>query len=156
MKLFLFYSCIYRFEAKKGERVKINIQNLDTGTRPCKSLYHQDINKVLCHGNLTAYVRIFEYPLTNAPPLPRDCLCSGGDGITPFSFVSAGHIVEVHFEVLNMNAMDDFRSFRFEGSWEFVRQTVCTRSQQLKGPSGEIHFSSPSRTTEEVGFLFFL
>ncbi|KAK6625096.1 hypothetical protein RUM43_005387 [Polyplax serrata] len=143
-------SCIYRFEGKKGERVKINIQNIDIGMRPCKSLYHQDINRVLCHGNRSAYVRIVEYPQSNSLPLPRDCLCSGGDGITPFSFISTGNIVEVHFEVFNMNALDDFRSFRFEGSWEFVRQAFCTRSQQLKGPSGEINFISPSRTPEEI------
>lgn len=130
--------------------MKINIQNLETGSRPCKSLYHQDINKVLCHGNLSAYVRIFEFPFLKRIPLPRDCLCSDGEGVTPFSFTSTGHVVEVHFEVFNMNAMDDFRSFHFEGSWEFVRQTVCTRSQKLKGPSGEIQFNSLSRNSEDV------
>ncbi|KAL0272396.1 UNVERIFIED_CONTAM: hypothetical protein PYX00_005379 [Menopon gallinae] len=147
-------SCVYRFEGQKGERVKLNIQNLATGSRPCRSLYHRDINRVRCHGNATAAVRIYEYPWVDSLGVPRDCLCSDGDGITPFSFTSSTHIVELRFDLLYMNASDDFRNLHFEGSWEFVRQTVCTREQREKGPSGEIHFQSPSRTPDDINCEF--
>lgn len=148
--MFLAGSCTYRFEAQRGERVKLRITRLQTGRRHCINVLQPDLGRFQCHANCTASLRVYEHPWTDTPPLARDCLCSSSEGLLPFTFVSTAHVVELRFTVTGMNASDDFNNFNFEGSWEFIRTPVCTRTQRLSGASGEIRFRSPSRTPQEV------
>jgi hypothetical protein len=146
-------SCTFRFEAQRGERVKLRITRLQTGGRRCVNLPQPDLGRLQCDANCTAFLRLYEHPWNDAPPLERDCLCSAPEDLMPFTFVSTAHVVELRFVVTGMNASDDFNNFGFEGSWEFIRTPVCARRQRLSGASGEIRFSAPSRTPEEVRFV---
>ncbi|XP_068086166.1 uncharacterized protein [Anabrus simplex] len=145
-------SCVYRFEAQRGERVKLTLRNLLTGGRRCTTVTQPDLGRLACRPGVNATgiasLRLLEIPWLDAPPLARDCLCS--QDVLPFTFVSTAHVVELRFHVANMNATDDFNRLAFEGTWEFIRTPICSRKQRLTGPSGEIRFRSPSRTPEEV------
>ncbi|XP_069694968.1 uncharacterized protein [Periplaneta americana] len=143
-------SCTYRFEAQRGERVKLRVTRLQTGGRSCLNARQPDLGRLLCHANCTASLRVLEQPWADTPPLARDCLCASSDELLPFTFVSTAHVVELRFVVTGMNSSDDFNNFNFEGSWEFIRTPVCARKQRLSGASGEIRFRSPSRTPDEV------
>ncbi|XP_033606214.1 uncharacterized protein LOC111861304, partial [Cryptotermes secundus] len=143
-------SCTFRFEAQRGERVKLRITQLQTGGRRCVNAQQPDLGRLQCDVNCTASLRLYEHPWRDTPPLARDCLCSSPGDLMPFTFVSTAHVVELRFVVTGMNSTDDFNNFSFEGSWEFIRTPVCARKQRLSGASGEILFRSPSRTPEEV------
>ncbi|KDR18394.1 hypothetical protein L798_07556, partial [Zootermopsis nevadensis] len=143
-------SCTYRFEAQRGERVKLRITRLQTGGRRCSNVLQPDLGRFQCDADCTASLRVYEQPWADNQPLERDCLCSSTRQMLPFTFVSTSHVVELLFTVTGMNASDDFNNFNFEGSWEFIRTPVCARKQRLSGASGEIKFRSPSRTPEEV------
>jgi hypothetical protein len=143
-------SCTYRFEAQRGERVKLRITRLQTGDRRCLTVRQPDLGRFQCDANCTASLRLYEQPWPDTQPLARDCLCNSSHQLLPFTFVSTAHVVELRFTVTGMNASDDFNNFNFEGSWEFIRTPVCARKQRLSGASGEIKFRSPSRTPDEV------
>ncbi|KAG8242076.1 hypothetical protein J6590_072970 [Homalodisca vitripennis] len=144
-------SCVYRFEAQRGESVRITLHGLQTANRSsCVTRNNPDSSRLQCVGNATAHLRIWEVSWSTAVPLPRDCLCGGSDHFLPFTFTSTAHIVEVHFNLFHMTSFDDFRSLNFHASWEFVRTPVCTRKQRIAGISGELLFRSPSRTPDEV------
>lgn len=58
-----------------------------------------------------------------------------------------------------MSASDDFRSFGFEASVEFVRlDTGCETTHRVYGASGELRLSSSSPMSESVSItnIFFI
>lgn len=146
------YSCVYRFEAQKGERVKITLTRLLTSGRLCKTREDVDQGRFQCFGNTTSAVRFYELPWDNegAAAVPRDCLCADESGIIPFTFISTAHVVELRFDVMWMNSTDDYSTTFFEGTWEFIRKPVCVKNLKKIGSSGDLYFRSPSRTPEEV------
>ncbi|XP_014244260.1 uncharacterized protein LOC106663716 [Cimex lectularius] len=145
-------SCVYRFEAQKGERVRIAITNLRTANRTdCETHNEGGWGRLQCIGNPTAFVQLREIPFPKTVMnLPKDCLCSNPEPQLPFVYTSNSNILQLHFIVKNMTTMDDYRNLGFEATWEFVRRPVCSRGKKLRGPSGEIEFVSPSQTPEEV------
>lgn len=149
---FFVNSCVYRFEAQRGERVKITLSRLKTGDRLCKTREDIDQGRFQCFGNTTATVQFYELPWSGdgGTAVPRDCLCADESGIVPFTFISTAHIVELRFNVLWMNSTDDFTTMFFDGSWEFIKKPVCSKNLRKFGASGDIYFRSPSRTPDEV------
>ncbi|XP_054289663.1 uncharacterized protein LOC129004960, partial [Macrosteles quadrilineatus] len=144
-------SCVYRFEAQRGDSVRITIHGMQTANRSsCVTRNNTDSGRLQCVGNATAQLRIWEVSWSTTIPLGRDCLCGGADHFLPYTFTSAAHIVEVHFTALHMTSTDDYRGLNFRASWEFVRTPVCPRKQRIAGISGELLFQSPSRTPDEV------
>lgn len=146
-------SCVYRFEAGKEEKVKITITKLIIKGRSCETRFSKDLERYQCFGNATASVRAFNVPWNDAPGAPRDCFCSGGgmkDAMMPFSFVSTANVVELRFDVINMNASDDFTTLFFEGTWKFIRAPTCRSNLRLHGASGEITFTHPAETANDV------
>lgn len=58
------------------------------------------------------------------------------------------------FDVVNMSAVDDFRSFGFEASVEFVRlETVCESSHKVHGASGELRLAASHPMSDAVSLL---
>lgn len=57
-----------------------------------------------------------------------------------------------------MTSVDDFRSFGFEASVEFIRlEAVCERTHRLHGASGNLHFfSRGTPMTDNVSFSLLL
>ncbi|BES97500.1 CUB [Nesidiocoris tenuis] len=149
-------SCVYRFEAPKGERVRLTITNLRTGNRSdCETHNEGGWGRLQCIGHPTAYIQFWELRFSQVPyprtvmKLPKDCLCSNSDPQLPFVYTSNSHILELKFTVDNMTVLDDYRNMGFEGTWEFIKRPGCPRSKRLRGPSGEIAFVAPSKTIEE-------
>lgn len=57
-----------------------------------------------------------------------------------YEFTSTSTVAELKFDVVNMTATDDFRSFGFEASVEFVRlDWNCKDTHHITGASGELN-----------------
>ncbi|KAL1140628.1 hypothetical protein AAG570_000558, partial [Ranatra chinensis] len=145
-------SCVHRFEGQKGERVRLTINSLRNGNRTdCSTLNKGGWGRLHCIGQPTAFIQFWEIPFAKSLlKFPKDCMCATSEISLPFVYSSNSHILELHFVVNQMDATDDYRKLGFEGTWEFTRKPVCTRDQNVRGASGELVFSAPSRTTEEV------
>lgn len=144
-------SCVYRFEAQKDEKVKLTLTNVIIKNRNCETRVSRDTGRLMCDGNTTAAIRIFEIPWLEVPGVPRDCLCSvDKDKFMPFTYVSTTNVIELRFDVTGMNATDDFTTLFFEGTWKFIRTPTCGRDYRMKGPNGEVSFSYPSETPDQV------
>lgn len=108
-------------------------------------------DRLQCFGDASAAVRLFEVPWDDVPPVPRDCMCSERNAsLPPFTYVSTSNVVELRFDVAQMNASDDFNTLYFEGGWKFIKTPTCQRNLRMLGPSGEIVFQHPSETAQEV------
>lgn len=156
---------MYRFEARKEERIKLTITNVKIKGRNCRTRQNIDTNRFHCYGNTTATLRVYDVPWIDVPPVPRDCICSndidsnantGEPDILPFTYISISQISELRFEVTKMNSLDDFDTLFFEGMVKFIRMPICMKNRRRMGPSGEILFNSRSKSTEQViNFLQF-
>ncbi|XP_023245577.1 uncharacterized protein LOC106637106 [Copidosoma floridanum] len=129
-------SCVYRFEAEPNEIVKLRFNRLLTGSRSCRSVSSSDYNRLLCIGSSSFALKVMELPWTNGPPIQRDCFCSNRS--LPMNFKSKTNIVEVHFVVHAMGALDDYNNLYFEGTWDFLKSEQCLQKRRVRGPSGEI------------------
>lgn len=68
-----------------------------------------------------------------------------------YEFTSTGTVAELKFDVVNMSAVDDFRSFGFEASVEFVRlEALCESSHKVYGASGDLRLSSSAPMADIV------
>lgn len=47
-----------------------------------------------------------------------------------------------------MDALDDYNNLFFEGTWDFVKTVPCLQKRRVRGPSGEIKYTSPSEEDE--------
>lgn len=133
--------------------MKIVVTSLTAGGSKRKRCLTRDsarTNRLACLGRPKAALKVYEVPWPGAPGLPRDCLCSSPPGLLPFVFVSNSHVVEVRFEAVNMSATDDFKNMFFEATYEFIKTSVCTKSQKISGASGEINLRLPSHIPDEV------
>ncbi|XP_045485141.1 uncharacterized protein LOC110995642 [Pieris rapae] len=130
-------SCTYRFEANPGEVVRLKIWSVRSGGSLCRSVHSAHSPWFRCGGEVTAAVRVFDRPWKDSGPgVLRDCLCSD---VFDYEFTSTSTVAELKFDVVNMTAMDDFRSFGFEASVEFVRvESHCEATHRVHGPSGEL------------------
>ncbi|XP_046475908.1 uncharacterized protein [Neodiprion pinetum] len=140
-------SCVYRFEGEHDEVVKLRFNKLVNGNRSCRSVSSTDFNRLLCVGSNSFSLKVYDFNWSSAPPIQRDCLCSNRS--LPINIESTSSVVEVHFTVRSMDALDDYNNLHFEGVWDFVKAVPCLRNQRVKGPSGEIKFWSPLNEDEE-------
>lgn len=75
--------------------------------------------------------------------------------INDFEFTSESSVAELKFDVINMNSVDDFRSFGFEASVEFVRlDAVCENNHRVHGASGHLHLFARLPITDTVSIIF--
>ena len=66
---------------------------------------------------------------------------------------STSNIVEVHFTVKSMDALDDYNNLFFEGTWDFVKTNPCMLKRRVRGPSGEIRYKAPIIDDDEVRYI---
>ncbi|XP_017861192.1 PREDICTED: uncharacterized protein LOC108612730 isoform X2 [Drosophila arizonae] len=132
--------CVYRFEALRGERVRIKLRKVTTSNRDCYSRLDEDINRSFCYGDTNVRVEIFERPYSDSILLHRGCVCnSSNQSHLPVEYTSTGRDVEVHFTAHNMTTLDDPDTANFEGMFEFVKApTSCKDGRRKFGPSGTI------------------
>lgn len=75
--------------------------------------------------------------------------------VTDYEFTSTSMVAELKFDVVNMSATDDFRSFGFEASVEFIRlDSVCDSTHRVYGASGEIRLSAHTPLADSVSSFF--
>lgn len=71
--------------------------------------------------------------------------------VNEYEFTSTAMVAELKFDVVNMSAVDDFRSFGFEASVEFIRlDSVCDSTHRVYGASGEMRLSAHSPMSDAV------
>lgn len=145
-------SCVYRFEASQGERVKITFLKMAFGDKDCYSRKDSKSGRWRCDrykprvGGL-AQITVGEYPWPGIY-LPRDCLCANSSEPKVITTLTA-QIVEVNFTVAKMNITQDFKDFHFEAEYEFVSgdsEEICASAwgdRRLRGSSGEIALRNP-------------
>ena len=159
-------SCVLRFEAAQGERVRLTLTRARFGDRPCMSRLDARTRRWTCvltkaktkspmswlmNSGLPGGSELWvsEYPWPGVQ-LPRDCLCSKLTEPLVITTLTSS-VVEVNFTVTFMNITQDFFDFYFEGEYQFLSGTdvdggVCTTSREerrLRGSSGEIALRSP-------------
>ncbi|PSN40360.1 hypothetical protein C0J52_25208 [Blattella germanica] len=163
-------SCVLRFEAAQGERVRLTFTRARFGDRPCVSRLDARTGRWMCspnpHKSKTVMSKLLtgvstpesqgvselwvsEYPWPGVQ-LPRDCLCSKLSEPLVITTLTSS-VVEVNFTVTFMNITQDFFDFYFEGEYQFLSGSdvdggVCSTSREerrLRGSSGEIALRSP-------------
>ncbi|XP_058457818.1 uncharacterized protein LOC131434755 isoform X2 [Malaya genurostris] len=136
-------NCVYRFEAQRGERIRLEITRAMTGNRTCDSRVDPDIGRSYCFGNHSARIEIFERPWHESILFPRGCICnSTNKSFLPIRFTSTGREVEIHFVAENMTSGDDPDSLNFEATFEFVKApVVCKDVRRKNAVTGIVNLS---------------
>ncbi|XP_055630213.1 uncharacterized protein LOC129771009 isoform X2 [Toxorhynchites rutilus septentrionalis] len=136
--------CIYRFEAQRGERIRVEIVQAMTGNRTCDSRVDPDIGRSYCFGNHSARIEIFERPWHESIVFPRGCICnSTNKSFLPIVFTSTGREVEIHFVADNMTSEDDPDTLNFEATFEFVKgPMMCKDVRRKNAITGVVNLSS--------------
>lgn len=153
-------SCILRFEAGSGERIRLTFTKTAFGNKECYSLKDTRTARWKCdrlysrayskYGDGFAELRITEYPWPGIS-IPRDCICSNiSESITIHTLTAP--VVEVNLTITMMNITEDFNDFGFEGEYQFMpintaEDKVCSNGwtdRRLKGFSGEIALKNPT------------
>lgn len=159
-------SCVLRFEAGIGERIRLTFTKTAFGNKECYShkdtrtgrwkcdrLYSRTYRTTTPSNSGFAELRITEYPWPSIA-LPRDCICSNmTESITIHTLTSP--VVEVNLTITMMNITEDFNDFGFEGEYQFIpanslEDNICANNwidRRLKGFSGEISLKNPNDDT---------
>ncbi|XP_055536271.1 uncharacterized protein LOC129724969 isoform X2 [Wyeomyia smithii] len=135
--------CVYRFEAQRGERVRVEVVRAMTGNRTCDSRVDPDIRRSYCFGNHSARIEIFERPWHESILFPRGCICnSTNKSFLPIVFTTTGREVEIHFIAENMTSADDPDSLNFEATFEFVKgPMMCKDVRRKNAITGSVSLS---------------
>ncbi|XP_058836455.1 uncharacterized protein LOC131693017 isoform X2 [Topomyia yanbarensis] len=125
--------CVYRFEAQRGERIRLEVMRAMTGNRTCDSRVDPDIGRSYCFGNHSTRIEIFERPWHESILFPRGCICnSTNKSFLPIVFTSTGREVEIHFISENMTSGDDPDSINFEATFEFIKAPIVCKDVRRK------------------------
>ncbi|XP_038115047.1 uncharacterized protein LOC6050731 isoform X2 [Culex quinquefasciatus] len=125
--------CIYRFEAQRGERIRLEVTRAMTGNRTCDSRVDPDTGRSYCFGDPSAKIEIFERPWHESIVFPRGCICNSTNrSFLPIVFSSTGREVEIHFSAGNMTALDDPDTLNFEATFEFIKAPVICKDVRRK------------------------
>lgn len=77
--------------------------------------------------------------------------------VSDYEYTSTSMVAELKFDVVNMSAVDDFRSFGFEASVEFIRlESVCESTHRVYGASGELRLAAHSPLSESVSIFIII
>lgn len=112
-------SCVFRFEAGPGERVKLTITRARFGSRSCSQRQDARTGRWECEARGEARGRVepraelwvSEYPWPGVA-VARDCICSRLAAPIVISTLTSP-IVEVNFTVSQMNITQDYNDFHF-------------------------------------------
>ncbi|KAG5680520.1 hypothetical protein PVAND_010026 [Polypedilum vanderplanki] len=138
-------NCIYRFEAQRGERVKIVVQRMMAGNRTCDTRVENDTQRSFCYGDNTAKLQIYERPWHDSVPFVRNCVCnSSSHSELPITYISNSRELEVHFSAINMTRHDDPDTLNFQATFEFIKspfQSKCKDARRKLGSEGVINLN---------------
>lgn len=131
------FSCVYRFEAQRGERIKINIHRMMAGNRTCDTKVENDTQRSFCYDDNSAKVQIFERPWHDSIIFVRNCICnSTNSSVLPITYVSTSRELEVHFTAINMTRYDDPDTLNFQATFEFIKPSIPTKCKDARRKLG--------------------
>ncbi|XP_040359283.1 uncharacterized protein LOC8041370 [Ixodes scapularis] len=146
-------TCAYRFLGTSQQRVRIRIDKLHLSTEGCSTLYDANQLRYTCRqgGRLPTSVRRRRLAELNMSEswfgisIPVGCLCSNSTFLSsPLELTSVGSDVILSFTVRGMAVHEDFTSFGFEATYEFLPPSDCgADTGLLRGHVGEAELSSP-------------
>lgn len=143
--IFPLHSCVYRFEAQRGERVKIVVQRMMAGNRTCDTRVENDTQRSFCYGDNTAKLQIYERPWHDSVIFIRNCICNSTSvSELPITYISNTRELEVHFSAINMTRYDDPDTLNFQATYEFIRPpipTKCKDPRRKLGSEGVINLN---------------
>ncbi|CAH0381616.1 unnamed protein product, partial [Bemisia tabaci] len=155
-------TCIFRFEPRWDEQVRIKLTRVKFGNRLCSTVFDSRIpGKQVCSREFHTFgffnsphnstegvseLWINEYPWAEEIKLPRHCVCSELDKVLTFTSLISS-VIELNFTILNMNITEDYNDYFFEGEFNFVhiadadsvrKCELLKLDRRLSGTSGEI------------------
>ncbi|XP_055708213.1 uncharacterized protein LOC129804698 [Phlebotomus papatasi] len=149
-------TCLYRFEAGLGERIRISLHNVSFGdSTTCITESNTHTGRPRCVGleneseSRLGELKIFDVPYKDVR-VPLGCFCDNTSSIynTPLTFQSNSRTLEISFVVTHLNVSEDFADVYFHASYEIIRVPDCRKRLRLKGPGGEDELEYPLRSHE--------
>lgn len=149
-------TCLYRFEAGLGERIRISLHNVSFGdSTTCITESDTHTGRPRCVGlenegdSRLGELKIFDVPYKDVR-VPLGCFCDNTSSIynTPLTFQSNSRTLEISFVVTHLNVSEDFADVYFHASYEIIRVPDCRKRLRLKGPGGEDELEYPLRSHE--------
>ncbi|CAG9804070.1 unnamed protein product [Chironomus riparius] len=130
-------NCVYRFEAQRGERVKIVVHRMMSGNRTCDTKAENDTQRSFCYGDNSAKLQIYERPWHDSIIFIRNCICnSTTESVLPLTYVSSSRELEVHFSAINMTRYDDPDTLNFQATFEFIKPSIPTKCKDTRRKLG--------------------
>lgn len=150
-------TCLYRFEAALGERVRLSLHNVSFGeAATCATEADAHTGRARCSPSDTAdpngrfgELKIFDVPNGDVK-IPLGCFCDNTSSLynTPIAFLSNSRTLEVTFTVTRLNISEDFADIYFHASYEMVPVPDCRKQLRLRGSGGEEEIQYPLRSQE--------
>ncbi|XP_055632002.1 uncharacterized protein LOC129771902 [Toxorhynchites rutilus septentrionalis] len=148
-------SCLYRFEASVGERVRIQLYNVSFGeSATCVTESDGHTGRARCvpsesdpEGRV-GELRIFDVPYKDVK-IPLGCFCDNTSTYnSPLTFISNSRTLELTFVVTRLNISEDFADVYFHASYDFLITKECRKRLKLRGSGGEDSVSYPLKSHE--------
>ncbi|XP_035784702.1 uncharacterized protein LOC118462806 [Anopheles albimanus] len=149
-------SCLYRFEASVGERVRVNLHNVSFGAfASCATESDGHTGRARCSypeaepDSRTGELSIYDVPYPDVR-IPLGCFCDNTSisSNAPLTFISNSRILELTFDVTRLNISEDFADVYFHASYDFIRVPECRRRLRLRGSGGEDELHFPLRSND--------
>ncbi|XP_061498537.1 uncharacterized protein LOC1276733 [Anopheles gambiae] len=149
-------SCLYRFEASVGERVRVELFNVSFGEfATCVTESDGHTGRARCSPSETdpdsriGELRLYDVPYPDAR-IPLGCFCDNTSSTynAPLTFISNSRTLELTFVVTRLNISEDFADVYFHAAYDFIRVPECRRRLRLKGSGGEDEMNFPLRSHE--------
>ncbi|XP_058065903.1 uncharacterized protein LOC131215530 [Anopheles bellator] len=147
-------SCLYRFEASVGERVRVELFNVSFGEfASCVTESDGHTGRARCStpdaepDARTGELRIFDVPYPDVR-IPLGCFCDNTSSTynAPLTFISNSRTLELTFVVTRLNISEDFADVYFHAAYDFIRVPECRRRLRLRGSGGEDELHFPLRS----------
>ncbi|XP_064458800.1 uncharacterized protein LOC135369079 [Ornithodoros turicata] len=140
--------CSYHFHGAVSERLRLRIDKIYLATEGCSTTYDENQIQHYCTypTNDTWRRRFGELRVTETwlgITIPLGCFCSNSTFLhMPLDLTSVGHDIVMTFTVQGMTVDEDFDSFGFEASYEFLPPGGCGQDRVLRGHVGDAVFAS--------------
>lgn len=152
-------SCLYRFEAPAGERIRLEINNISFGKNlECYTDSDFHVNRPKCvylNDSESKGPELNLYDIHwNDFRLHKACICDNATlfetSNSPITFQSSSNVMELRFDANKLNISEDFLDIFFQVTYKMIRVPDCSRNQHLTGPGGEVHVTWPPQSRHEV------
>uniref|UniRef100_A0A182J385 DUF7805 domain-containing protein n=1 Tax=Anopheles atroparvus TaxID=41427 RepID=A0A182J385_ANOAO len=159
-------SCLYRFEASVGERVRVDLFNVSFGEfATCVTESDGHTGRARCSptesegDSRIGELRLFDVPYPDVR-IPLGCFCDNTSSTynAPLTFISNSRTLELTFIVTRLNISEDFADVYFHAAYDFIRVPECRRRLRLRGSGGEdeMHFPLKSHDASCDGLPWFI